>query len=47
MKKYGISHLKYATDERLTDVGTTSFMPTSVSLLWLLPVTVSLHLYHG
>ena len=33
-------------DERLIDVATTSFVPTSVSLS-LLPPTVSLHLYHG
>ena len=33
--------------ERLTDVGTTSVVPTSVSLSSLLPPTVSLQSYHG
>ena len=33
--------------KRLTNVGTTSFMPTSVCLSLLLPLTVSLHSYHG
>ena len=32
-----------SNDERLTDVGTTSFVPTSVSPLSLLPPTVPLH----
>ena len=34
-------------NERPTDVGTTSFVPTLVSLSLLLPPTVSLHSYHG
>ena len=33
--------------ERLTNVGTTSFMPAAVSLSSLLPPTVSLHSYHS